>query len=131
MDKVLILLKGLADRNRLRILFALIEFDELCACQITELLQVSGATASRHLSILVSTGLLESRKDGRWVYYRLSSPDKDQKDLKQLVKWLKNAVKNSSDVTEDHRALLTIIAMDKEEICRQQRGEKCCPKTAP
>ena len=67
-------LKALADRNRLRIVAALADYEELCACQLTELLGVSGATASRHLAQLTASGLLASRKDGRWVHYCLATP---------------------------------------------------------
>lgn len=62
MEKVLSIMKALSDANRLRIVSALMAFDELCACQITELLQVSGATVSRHLALLVNAEVLESRR---------------------------------------------------------------------
>lgn len=65
-------LKALADRNRLRVVAALMHTNELCACQISELLGVSGATASRHMDLLIRAGLIDSRKSGRWVYYTLS-----------------------------------------------------------
>ncbi len=57
MDDLLSILKALSDKNRLRIFCALLSYEELCACQITEFLQVTGATASRHLSIMVNAGI--------------------------------------------------------------------------
>jgi len=48
MEKLLLILKALSDKNRLRIFYALLSYQELCACQITEFLNVAGATASRH-----------------------------------------------------------------------------------
>jgi len=65
-------LKALSDRNRLRVVAALMNTSELCACQISDLLGVSGATASRHMDLLIRSHLVESRKDGRWVHYKLS-----------------------------------------------------------
>ncbi len=65
-------MKALADRNRLRIVAALMNTEELCACHISELLGVSGATASRHMELLIRAGLIDSRKNGRWVHYKLS-----------------------------------------------------------
>ena len=59
------ILKALSEPNRLRIVMALTDNRELCACQITELLRLSGATVSRHLAQLTLCGLLESRKEGR------------------------------------------------------------------
>ncbi len=72
MKKPLDQLKALADRNRLRIVAALMKSNELCACHIVELLGVTGATASRHMDLLIRSGLVASRKDGRWVHYKLS-----------------------------------------------------------
>lgn len=65
-------LKALADRNRLRVVAALMHADELCACHISEMLGVSGATASRHMELLIRAELVDSRKTGRWVHYTLS-----------------------------------------------------------
>lgn len=65
-------LRALADRNRLRVVAALMSIDELCACHISKMLGVSGATASRHMELLIRAGLVDSRKAGRWVHYKLS-----------------------------------------------------------
>ena len=65
--------KALADENRVRMLLML-KGGELCVCQITELFGLAPSTISKHLSILYQAGLAESRKDGRWIYFRL--PDR-------------------------------------------------------
>lgn len=118
------ILKALSDMNRLRIVAALGRHEELCACQITELLQVTGATASRHLSVLQHAGLLESRKEGRWIYYRLAPPA----ETDAVFEWLENSFKGSEQMQADFQALGKIIGIGREELCRMQRGEKCCPK---
>ena len=118
-------LKALSDRNRLRIVAALSIYEELCACQITELLKVSGATASRHLSQLVNAEILKSRKQGRWVYYWL---DKTRPQHQPIVDWLQAAFVTSREIKDDRSALKKIITRDPEEICRNQRGDACCPK---
>lgn len=119
------ILKALADRNRLRIVTALGRYDELCACQITELLQVTGATASRHLSILQQASILDSRKEGRWIYYRLAPPAGT--DL--VFRWVEESVGNESQFRADDQALKKIVKIGREELCRMQRGEACCPRT--
>jgi len=124
MDRVLSICKALADRNRMRILAALLHEEELCACQITELLRVSGATASRHLGQMVTAGLLRSRKEGRWVYYRVNP---EGTESREGIAWLKKALMEDPELEEDRAALKTITACDPEEICRRQRGEACCP----
>jgi len=124
MDKLTAIFKALSDRNRLRIVSALLKHDELCACQLTELLQVAGATASRHLGVLISSGLVESRKDGRWVYYRIR---RKQDDFEVLITWIETQLSNDPDVALDTKTLDEITSCEPEELCRKQRGEKCCP----
>jgi DNA-binding transcriptional ArsR family regulator len=116
-EKTLQVNKALADGNRLKIVAALLEYDELCACIITEFLGIAGATASRHLSILVNSGLLASRKEGRWIYYRLSIADN------LLRAWLKASLDNKTNL----KVLAEIVASPVEDICRKQRGISCCP----
>ena len=119
MKHTLSILKACSDRNRLRALGALVEHRELCACQITELLKVAGATVSRHMGLLIIAGLVESRKDGRWVYYKLrKSADK------QFIKWLKNKLENSADFAKDLKTMKKILKKNPEDICRKQRGSK-------
>lgn len=123
METTLDILKALSDMNRLRIVAALSRYEELCACQITEVLQVTGATASRHLSVLQRAGLLDSRKEGRWVYYRLAPPA----SIDAVFQWLNEAFADSEQLQADLLKLDTIVEMTREDLCRQQRGKECCP----
>ena len=125
MTQTLNILKALADRNRLRIVLALEEHGEMCACQITELLQVAGATASRHLSLLVNAEFVKARKEGRWIFYRLTP--EVHTEHRDLFNWLRQQVQTSPDFEADRRTLASIMARDPEELCRRQRGERCCP----
>ena len=124
MDDTILRLKALADKNRLRVFCALAQYDELCACQITELLQVTGATVSRHLSILVTAGLLKSRKDGRWVLYGLN---RSCTGLDGILQWLNLELQSSLSIQNDLDALRRITDVSREDLCRKQRGESCCP----
>ena len=123
MNKTLEQLKALSDRNRLRVVAALFQTDELCACQLVELLEVTGATASRHMRQLVQAGIVESRKEGRSVYYRLGA----SLDAR-LSQWLEAELNSSADLKADRSLLRDIVDCDPSEICRKQRGEECCPK---
>lgn len=124
MDHMISTFKALSDRNRLRVFGALFEYDELCACQIIELLQVTGATASRHMGILVAAGLVKSKKDGRWVYYRLN---RSNENLTGMFQWLKAGFNASIDIEKDSIALKEITLVSPVDLCRKQRGEECCP----
>lgn len=123
METTLEILKALSDKNRMRVVAALWRFDELCACQITELLQVSGATASRHMGILLKAGLVESRKDGRWVYYRLAKPAESE----ELFQWLEHSLSGAEELVSDFQSLIKIVGITREDLCRKQRGDACCP----
>jgi ArsR family transcriptional regulator len=65
------LFKALGDRTRLRILGLLIG-GEVCVCDIHESLRIPQPRASRHLAYLRRAGLVEARKKGLWVHYRLA-----------------------------------------------------------
>ncbi len=124
MDNTISILKALADKNRLRVFCALTRYDELCACQITELLQVTGATVSRHLSILVNAGLIKSRKEGRWVNFGLNHSCGKMGEIRS---WLEPEYQSSVEASADFETLKQIVAIPREDLCRKQRGEACCP----
>jgi len=64
---------GLADKTRLMIL-ELLKGEELCSCEIMAGLELTEPTTSHHLGILERSGLVASRRDGKWVFYKLASP---------------------------------------------------------
>ena len=65
--------KALADATRLRILGLLLT-DEVCVCHIHQSLKIPQSKASRHLAYLRRSGLVETRRDGLWIHYRLATP---------------------------------------------------------
>lgn len=65
------LFSALADRARLKILFALGDGEELCVCDVAHVLGVSISTASHHLRKLRDLRLLKYRNDGKMAYYSL------------------------------------------------------------
>src|SRR5438876_9703090 len=65
------LFQALADSTRLRILGLLLT-GEVCVCDIYESLRISQPKASRHLAYLRRAGLVQTRRKGLWIYYRLS-----------------------------------------------------------
>ena len=70
-----IVFKALADATRLRILGLLLT-GEVCVCDIHESLKIPQPKASRHLAYLRNAGLVDTRRDGLWIHYRLGTlPD--------------------------------------------------------
>ena len=66
------LFKALGDETRVRIV-GLLSHGELCVCHIEDALGISQPNASRQLSVLRAAGVVDSRREGSWVYYRLAS----------------------------------------------------------
>jgi ArsR family transcriptional regulator len=100
MKSILSPCKALSDGNRLRVFSVLLQDRELCACEITELLGVTGATVSRHMHLLEEAGLVTSRKSGRWVHYR-TAPDLSP----ALRAWLTESLQDSEFLAEDLKRL--------------------------
>ena len=96
--------RALSDPNRVRILLALLEREELCVCELTEMLGLAGATVSRHAAILLEAGLAETRKDGRWVHYRIAnSPKRPLPD--GVLDWLRTEGSTDPLAREDAKKL--------------------------
>ena len=115
--------KALGDRNRLRILAALLSHKELCACQIHEWLRVTGATASKHLGLLVDNGLIESRKEGRWVHYRAS---RNSPTIRSLIKWIKKQIELDDALQRDLKKLEPVTSCTPLELRKKQRDRVAC-----
>jgi ArsR family transcriptional regulator len=66
--------KALAHPTRLRIIDLLHENQEACVCQLVEQVEEGQSTVSKHLAVLREAGIVDSRKDGLNVFYRLKTP---------------------------------------------------------
>lgn len=113
MDDTLATARALGDSNRLRVVAVLMEHEELCVCQITALLGLATATVSRHMSLLHAAGLVQSRKTGRWVYYRLSGSFSPT-----LRQWLENSFSHSEVAQLDRDTVRSILVCRPGDPCR-------------
>jgi len=120
MRELMNITKALADQNRIRVLLAL-RGGELCACQITELFGLAPSTMSKHLSLLYQAGLVESRKEGRWIYFQLPNGSASA-TVKEALNWVTRAAEEEPRIQEDTRTLKKIMKMDPSQICKRQ----CC-----
>lgn len=68
----LALFKNLSEETRLTLVLLLRQAGELCVCELVSALEESQPKVSRHLAMLRESGLLIDRREGKWVYYRLS-----------------------------------------------------------
>jgi ArsR family transcriptional regulator len=83
------LFMGLADRTRLRLL-NLMGGQEVCVCYFVEILGLPQPAISRHLAYLRRMGLVEARRQGKWMHYRIVVPGNEfaREVLNDTLRWL-------------------------------------------
>jgi ArsR family transcriptional regulator len=96
------LFKALADRTRLRIIGLLVN-GEICVCDIHGSLGIPQPMASRHLAYLRRAGLVNTRRDGLWVHYRLA--DLPDPVLQAVLAAVAHAVGHAASAARDRRRL--------------------------
>lgn len=67
-----LIFKAFCDENRICIL-KMLRSGEKCACKLLEELNITQPTLSHHMKILCDSGIVISRKEGKWMYYSISS----------------------------------------------------------
>lgn len=94
------LFRALADPTRLRLL-NLIADREICVCYFVEILRISQPKVSRHLAYLRRAGIVASRREGKWMHYRLVTPNDDAvaSILHETLKHLKKKPEMRRDVS--------------------------------
>jgi DNA-binding transcriptional ArsR family regulator len=120
MRDLIAVMKALADESRLKIIWAL-HGRELCVCQIVELLGSATSTVSKHMSILKQARLVDSRKDGRWTYFRLADEDVPD-DARRATELVVESLSGSPKMRDDAKRLRQILKVDREELCKQQHA---------
>ena len=117
MDDLMDILKALADENRLRLLRAL-QGGELCVCRLIALVELAPSTVSKHLSILRAARLVESRKEGRWLYYRPAAKSRVN-TIHQVLSPLFAEMDRTPQGRDDIRNLKRICTEDADALCRR------------
>jgi len=75
--------KAFCDGHRLQIL-ELLNSGEKCTCKLLEYLDIGQSSISYHMKILVESGIVESRQDGKWTHYKIC--DKGSAEAMELLK---------------------------------------------
>ena len=71
MADIVKMLKALSDENRFKVFNMLLK-GETCACELLDKLDIAQPTLSRHMRILVDSGLVSARKDAQWMRYSIN-----------------------------------------------------------
>jgi len=108
-------LKAAGDPTRTRIL-KLLEGGGLCVCQVQAVLDLAPSTTSRHLSILENAGLVEARRDGKWVIYALAEGARNA-HARQVLSLLRASLDREPAVLADRRRLRDVRAVPMSELC--------------
>ena len=98
---------AMGEPHRLRLLGMLVH-GELCLCDLTDRIELVSSTVSNHMAVLKRAGLVEARKEGRWMHFRLTDI-KAQTPAATALGW----------------ALSHLPASDK--ICHTPESGACCP----
>ena len=114
--KIAQVFKAFCDETRLIVLSHLQE-GEQCACVLLERVNVGQSTLSHHMKILVESGVITARKEGRWMYYSIC-----RKGSENAVKLLKEltAVANNNEFNEECCAWLKNLVAPKRAAARQR-----------
>ncbi|WP_353070527.1 metalloregulator ArsR/SmtB family transcription factor (plasmid) [Tunturibacter empetritectus] len=90
--------QALGDKTRLRLL-NLMGDQEICVCYFVEILEQGQPKISRHLAYLRRAGIVEARRDGKWMHYRIVMPPNIGAShvLRQTLDWLKEERSMQSD----------------------------------
>jgi ArsR family transcriptional regulator, arsenate/arsenite/antimonite-responsive transcriptional repressor len=108
--------QALGDNTRLRLL-NLMGDQEICVCYFVEILNQPQPKISRHLAYLRNAGIVTSRRDGKWMHYRIVMPPNEgaAKVLQEILQWFKEEKTMQAD-----RAKLTKACCTPEKFVTLQ-----------
>lgn len=91
--------KAFSEPVRLRILYLLLEKEEICVCDLVTALNLSQSVVSRHLAYLKNNHLIESRRVGTWMHYRIKATQLNM--INQLLEDFLAYARASSELQQD------------------------------
>jgi ArsR family transcriptional regulator len=112
-------LEAMTDPTRLRLL-RLLRRQELCVCELVDTLRMPQYKISRHLRNLRAVGLVEARRDGRWMHYRLGRRGVQARLLQDLLEVLCSHVDKTPLGKQDDDSLQRRLAEGKAGRCLTQ-----------
>lgn len=105
--------KALGDESRLRIL-GLLQYGELCVCDIMEVLKLPQSTASRHLAYLKNSKWVCATRQGKWMYYQLDFSTIENTIHSQIMQHLAGL----QEIKADQQELVKHLLIKEEQSCR-------------
>jgi ArsR family transcriptional regulator len=115
MEDFVAVAKAFADPTRVRILAA-IRQRELCVCELCDALSVTQSTLSTHLQVIRDAGLVQTRKQGKWIYYGVNP--KSEQLLESVFGFFAPSLKADATVRRDTQKLAQRL--------KERRNGECC-----
>lgn len=104
---------ALADRTRLRLL-NMLGGDEVCVCFFAEVVKTNQPKISRHLAYLKRAGLVEARRDGKWMHYRVTAPK--NKRAAEVFAGIMEMLKEDEEMRNDQKKLAEICCAPQQFV---------------
>lgn len=108
--------RALADRTRLR-LINLMGADEVCVCFFVEILKTNQPKISRHLAYLRRAGIVDARREGQWMHYRIVEPS--DPDAARVLKGVMTWLVNDPEMQRDRQRLVKICCAPQLPVAIQ------------
>lgn len=107
---------ALADRNRLRLLH-LMGDEEVCVCFFVEILQMPQPKVSRHLAYLRRAGIVDARREGKWIHYRMVLPQ-DEHAVRVLAE-VRSWISSDQEMQRDRQRLVKVCCAPQMPVALQ------------
>ena len=127
-----LLFSALADNTRLRLL-NLMETDEVCVCFFVEILQTNQPKISRHLAYLRRAGIVEARRDGLWMHYRIVEPESE--GAARILREVRDYLSKDPEMQADRSRMVNVccapelpVGMQGAPIPASLADIRCSPK---
>lgn len=114
-------LKALAEETRLKMVVLLAEYGELCVCDLEHALEITQSKASRHLRYLLNAGVVDDRREGVWMHYRLA--EGLDPCVAQIIECLQRAVP-FEELAHARERLSAWLATEGKAV----PGGRCCAR---
>jgi len=115
MRELMLVLKAVADKNRMRIL-KMLERKSMCVCELAAVLGIRQPSVSKHLVILKNAGLIQDERSGQWIDYSLC-----RERVNQYAPFVREALKKwlNDDplVASDRKKAATLC---RHELCKKE-----------
>ena len=115
MRKIANIFRALSDDTRLRVI-KLLQERELCVCELMQVLAMSQPRISRHMSVLKNAGLVEDRREGKWVYYSLRN-EAQGKETKIILDAMVVVASGDAVVKADQKKLQKAVRVGELKTC--------------